>query len=967
MCDRGDFRKVKCMLREKEKYYKHCCFLICFALSVFWSSIGVMAKDSGIMHTAQNDASMFIKEESLLEAPSDRTRILLAKYPEYDLDMDLRMIRIAKLEVGSSFEEYIVKQLKAKEAKIDVASYQIDREDIYSVFSGVLNRHPELYYVYVDLRYTYSLETNCVSSLIITYLNYDESAVESEVQNVLSMIDENMTDVEKALCVHDYLCVEVEYAYQDYLNDSVSLDAHNLKGALVDKIAVCDGYAGAFQYLMHRLSIPCNIITGISNGGDHAWNQVCLDGKWYLVDVTWDDPVWDFYGNVQKNYFLKSEDAFDAHTWNKADYESCSDTTYDDAFWNGGTACMLYQDGVWYFAASDSNLYQHDFNLDPIDSKGRKVVELGGKWPVFGSSQSWVGNYSKLALRNNIIYYSLPDSIWSYNLATGKKTMQFEVNTDNGYVYGMDIENGRLYYQIAQKFGVEDRTTEFFSLGKNYNIGDAKITLSKREFTFNGTKQYPDITVKIDDELLVEGSEYELKYDYPASGIGEVTVSVIGKGSYAGTKTAVYEVLKTAPQIGVPSSYIYKNFGDSSFSLNAYTDMGVIEYESDNTNVAKVDVNGNVTIKNAGMANITLRVAQTEEYGSASARVVVEVEPKLISGVVTLEGTSFMYTGQPITPNATVSGLNAGTDYKLSYENNVHVGTATLLIVGKGNYKGTIRKTFTIEVNPDKPDVGEDDTTDNNQGESTSKTQQSIAVAAAFVKRYGDSAFNLNASAKTPLTYISSNSNIVSVTSGGRVTIKGVGTAYITVRAAQSEVYASAQKIVKVTVGRKNISANISLAYTKTAYTGKARVPSVRVPGLFLNKDYKVKYINNVKVGQAKVTITGIGKYQGTITKTFIIVPQKPKAPKVSSGGKKKIKVTWKKVNCQGYEIVFSRKSNFKKIDKKVTVSGGSKVKKVVSKFKSKKTYYVKIRAYQKINKVKYYGDYSPKKKIKVK
>lgn len=967
------------MMRKKERKENHKKYFglwICCVVCVLWSSMMVMADE--VVHDVQYEPSMFIKEGGFPGVPPDNVKILLAEYP-HDADMDLRMMGIARLGagVGSNFEEYLTEQLQAKTVKIDVSSYQIDKGDIYGAFSAVLNRHPELYYVDTYLRYSYNNASNCVTALQITYLSYDEDAIESEVEDVLSMIDENMSDVEKVLFIHDYLCVDVEYAYADYNNDSVSKDAHNLKGALLDKIAVCDGYASAFQYYMSRLSIPCNIITGTSNGGDHAWNQVCLDGKWYLVDVTWDDPVWDFYGNVQKNYFLKSADAFSSHAWSENDYEICSDTTYDDAFWNGVNAQMLYQDGVWYYVGADGNLYQHDFNMDSLTEKGLNVTQIGGKWYLFGSTtQSWVGNFSKLALRKNLIYYSQPDGIYSYDIATGQKTMQFEVNTSNGYVYGMRIVDGRLYYQIAKQYGVEERTTEYFNLNRNYDIADAMVVLSEKKFIYAETKQYPEITVKIDGRLLTEGSDYELKYDYPASGIGKVTVTVTGKGSYSGTKTAVYEIVKTSPQIGVSNSYINKIYGDSVFSLNAYTDMGVIEYESDNTNVAKVDVNGNVTILNAGTANIILRVAETEEYGSASIKVVVEVEPKLISGVVKLEGTSFMYTGEPITINATVSGLSAEKDYSLSYENNVHVGTATLLITGKGNYKGTIRKTFTIEENPDKPDDSSENETSNsgnnnnpgNQDVTTQpKTQQSISVADAFTKKYGDGAFALNAFAKTPMTYTSSNQSIVTVSSTGKVTIKGVGTAYITIHAAQSSTYEAAEKVIRVIVGRKSIGTNISLSFVKTAYTGKARVPAVRISGLILNRDFSVKYMNNVKVGQAKVIITGIGKYQGTVTKTFIIVPQKLKTPKVSSSGKKKIKVSWKKVSCQGYEIVFSRKSNFKKIEKKVTVSGGSKVKKVVSKFKSKKTYYVKIRAYQKINGVKYYGDYSGKKKVKVK
>ncbi len=63
------------------------------------------------------------------------------------------------------------------------------------------------------------------------------------------------------------------------------------KGALLKKVAVCDGYSHAFQMVMRKLKIPCRFVTGSSGGVGHAWNMVKLSGKWYHIDVTFDDPI----------------------------------------------------------------------------------------------------------------------------------------------------------------------------------------------------------------------------------------------------------------------------------------------------------------------------------------------------------------------------------------------------------------------------------------------------------------------------------------------------------------------------------------------------------------------------------------------------------------------------------------------------------------------------------------------------
>lgn len=65
--------------------------------------------------------------------------------------------------------------------------------------------------------------------------------------------------------------------------------AHDIEGAIFEKEAVCEGYALAYKYYMNRLEIPCKIVSGTSNGQSHAWNQIQLNGNWYMVDPTWDD------------------------------------------------------------------------------------------------------------------------------------------------------------------------------------------------------------------------------------------------------------------------------------------------------------------------------------------------------------------------------------------------------------------------------------------------------------------------------------------------------------------------------------------------------------------------------------------------------------------------------------------------------------------------------------------------------
>lgn len=125
-------------------------------------------------------------------------------------------------------------------------------------------------------------------------------------------------------------------------------------------------------------------------------------------------------------------------------------------------------------------------------------------------------------------------------------------------------------------------------------------------------------------------------------------------------------------------------------------------------------------------------------------------------------------------------------------------------------------------------------------------------------------------------------------------------------------------------------------------------------------------YKNNIKTGKATVTVTAKGDCAGLRSKTatFKIIPAKASISKLKNG-KKSFKVTiksQKSAGVSGYQISYSLKKN-----KKFKSTTTTKTSKTVKKLKSKKTYYVKVRAYKKIDGKKYYGAYSKIKKIKTK
>ena len=135
-------------------------------------------------------------------------------------------------------------------------------------------------------------------------------AMQEEVARQL----EGYSDYEKIREVHNWMVDNIEY--------DVDLEAdepYSISGALTEGKAVCEGYARGFKYIMDKLNIPCVLVsgTGTNSAGEtesHAWNYVQLNGNWYAVDVTWDDPIVIGNGYVSNEtrytHFLKGSNTF---------------------------------------------------------------------------------------------------------------------------------------------------------------------------------------------------------------------------------------------------------------------------------------------------------------------------------------------------------------------------------------------------------------------------------------------------------------------------------------------------------------------------------------------------------------------------------------------------------------------------------------------------------------------------------
>jgi transglutaminase-like putative cysteine protease len=175
----------------------------------------------------------------------------------------------------------------------------------------------------------------------MTYYTTPEQEAElaAEIQTLLDTLKPTGTDYEKLTTVYDYICANITYDY-----DNLDIEDYKLKytayAALIDKTAVCQGYAVLLYQLALHMGIDCRFISGMGNGGGHGWNIIKLNDKYYNLDSTW-DASW-MQGVGYYNYYLQCEDTFTeggTDHFRDAEYDTAefhaaypmSDTDFDPA------------------------------------------------------------------------------------------------------------------------------------------------------------------------------------------------------------------------------------------------------------------------------------------------------------------------------------------------------------------------------------------------------------------------------------------------------------------------------------------------------------------------------------------------------------------------------------------------------------------------------------------------------------
>ncbi|MBD5444088.1 MAG: hypothetical protein HDR29_00915, partial [Lachnospiraceae bacterium] len=369
--------------------------------------------------------------------------------PQQDINSGISLFAATYAE--SDLYTYMYQEMMRRNPRIDIESYQIAYSSADSLVSGVINEHPDLYFV----KKTFSINVNAsgtrITSLVMNYSNdYDDDAFNASVKEALSCVNDEMSDLEKVIALHDYLAVNNEYDYKNQQSGTLPDVSYTAYGTLVNRTSVCEGYALAYKYLLNKLGIECYMVT--SESMKHAWNMVKLDDEYYHVDVTSDDPVWDRVGQVTHNYMLFSDEAhMEKYSSWKVTYASseltykATDDSYDLAFWKDSTAPLVISGGSCYYVSGSGSIRKG--NCEDIANQGPEIANIGS-WPTWDKSGTWPGVYSGLYMIDGRLYYNDNSAIYSIKTDGTDKQTAFTADTSNGYIYGSAYRQGKVYYAL---------------------------------------------------------------------------------------------------------------------------------------------------------------------------------------------------------------------------------------------------------------------------------------------------------------------------------------------------------------------------------------------------------------------------------------------------------------------------------------------------------------------------------------
>ena len=814
----------------------------------------------------QNDA--FQEEELVCESLElEKYVIQLGGFPE---EVDPSLLFAAAGADYDGFYAALKSALDSMQVTVDVSQYNIPSSNIRQIVSSYLNEHLEYFYVsggYSIRSYT----SGTVVNVEFGYREYEgytteeilarKQIVDNTVTNILAEMDAGWTDLQKALYLHDYVVTHCSYdlTYSNYSLDYV----------FIEQSAVCQGYATAYAYLMNRVGIPCEVVS--SRGNNHAWNRVVLNGKYYYVDCTWDDPTGPLYRLYARHMnFLRSTEGMAAtgheHTdWQVLDeniYDDPTGTEYDSFSWIGsyGNFDRVAIDGQYIlFERSDEKML---ILLDCVTGETTQY-EMAFYMPCQG-----------LAALNGEFYYAQNNKIYRLDLGSGRSALIYQVESEYS-VYGMETSGGVIYYDLASGREIDDWvSTNPLNTDESvdYDVIDISIEPQNPEvyidesvqltaiLTKTGAVPYNDIVWHSSNEYVATVSE-----DGTVTGIQAGTVQITAVSVTYPEKKAVCTVSVVKKIETIETDPLVEFYVGESMSLSLYytpwdANGNRVKWRSSDESIVTVE-DGRITGTGPGTATV---IASCDGV-SAESNITVR-QP--VKDILLDHYSLIMAVGDTVRINRTLVPADADPRYSYweSSDENIAgvtgIGEVTALNPGTAvityNTQADCIKTASCEITVINKPVKVTGIT-LNRTKSTIKTGESQTLKATITPS--------DATDKT-VQWGSSDESVAIVDSTGKVTAVSPGTATIIATAADGSGKTASctvivpQPVTGLTLDKTEVTIKKGVTNTLKVTVSPANAANKTVT--WKSSDESVATVDNagkvtaVKTGSANITVTAV-------------------------------------------------------------------------------------------------------------
>ncbi|MBQ6478070.1 MAG: BspA family leucine-rich repeat surface protein [Erysipelotrichaceae bacterium] len=507
--------------------------------------------------------------------------------------------------------------------------------------------------------------------------------------------------------------------------------------------------------------------------------------------------------------------------------------------------------------------------------------DLAARYPA--NADQWAGVWSRVdSINGDIIDTDLPEyvpgGLWIAGVVDNKIytgsaiTQEFRVYDDKklleaGKDYSVKYANntnaGTATITITGSGNYQGTLQKTFTIEPvELNEYNTTVTLSKDMFAYNGKVQKPKVnSVVYNGKKLKANTDYAVKYWTPDSTDApwEYNIEIIGKNNYRSegfyvdyyitdmmpvnslTISGIKDQVYTGSPI-VQDKLVIKNGKEVIYDAVNGINKGyvTIDYQNNTeTGTASMIITGNYFLDYTGEIVKTFKITGTAI--SKAKMTGFEASKPYNNGAPMLQDVVLEYGGSALIP---------GTDYVITYENNIDIGTATMIITGKSGFTGTVKKTFKITGNPFN---------------AKTVTVEGLADSYPYKGEKWEPVPDLLDNGTH--SYIGSENYDITYSSN-----INAGTASITFtgKGAYTGSFSKTFKIAKLKITDSEVTLNSSYAYTKG---GVKPQPVIRVNGrkLVLNTDYTLSYKNNAKLGAATLTIKGKGNYEDSLSIDFTV------------------------------------------------------------------------------------------------